>query len=76
MGMRRSCTCGCWSEVQQECLYTGSGCFYDDGRKKPEVTEEWIDRLIWIIETEATRKEKIKRAKQMLKEAGVGVVEK
>ncbi len=45
MGMKRSCICDCWSEVQQECLYSGSGCFYDDERKKPEVTEEWIKEM-------------------------------
>ncbi len=41
--------------------------------QKPGITEEWIDRLIWTIEGEATRKEKIKRAKQMLKEVDMEV---
>lgn len=88
MGNKRSCLCGCWSEVQQECLYTGSGCFYDDERKKPEITKEWIDEkakemlcAVWGL---ADAKEFIRSfigdyrgiIEGIVKEAGGEVVEK
>ena len=49
MGMKKSCTCGYWSEAQQECLYSGSACICDDERKKPKMTvartRYWADIL-------------------------------
>ena len=58
MGMKRSCLCGCWSEVQQECLYNGSACIRDDERKRKEVTKEQIEE-----KAEAKAKEIMKRIK-------------
>lgn len=42
MGNKKGCSCGFWNGAQQECLYSGYGCFHE--KKKLEVTKEWIDK--------------------------------
>lgn len=38
MANKKTCRCGFWNQVQQECLYHGYGCVYD----KPLKTEKEV----------------------------------
>lgn len=75
MGMKKSCSCGCWNQEQQECLYAGSGCIRDEDRKL-EVTEDWIlewERRLTHYAMGLTYKEANREIRTMLKEIGISV---
>lgn len=72
MSNKKECTCGYWNQAQQECLYSGYGCAYDN-LGKPEVTEKFIKTYVEMIREDphqCTRENLI----GMLREAGVGVI--
>jgi len=79
MGMKKVCSCGYWNEAQQECLYNGIGCIRDEEKKKPTVTQEFVERWLGKLGSGGgghgypTFWEALEA---MLKEAGVKVVGK
>lgn len=50
MGNKKECSCGYWSQVQQECLYNRYGCIRDE--EKLRVTEGFIKKWAKALKAE------------------------
>lgn len=66
MGNKKICSCGHWNHEQEECLYSGHGCVYDEQikslltpipeEKKKELIRKWAKVFMTLCETGASKK--------------------